>query len=728
MGEWESEFQATIDAWRSGQVAAGREASERLLRRDDLPDEILLQSRRNATFYLPSLADMAPSFSCMPLEFPVSSRWSRFNPTLAQGPGGLTAIVRSSNYTVDDQGQYTVNDLDGVVRTANYLVQLTENGNIAAVDLIDDAAVRADPPLFPVAGFEDCRLIWRDGGWWVSATRRDASTEGICQMVLLRLEGSRATDLVPLSDGVAAHEKNWMPVVTGDSGNSMSFVYSIAPTVVNKLDLATREVTRVVRRRAPVLARHLRGGGQVLAAGGGWLAIAHDAVTFESGARVYSHRWIWFDANWRLRRISPGFSLRERGIEFVAGLAQAGSALLLTFGVRDREAWFGRVALAEVMTMLESVTDPAAEPVAREVTLSAGGFTPVITNPTIVATTLSGNAQKEIGDALRSVVDWVDWCLLIDTGISDDTLRVAQAIAGPKLVVRTFPWTEDFGSARNFALAAAQELGADWAMTLDTDERIDLQGLEIHQALRIATADTLHVAHAAGTYGKERFFRLPARGAWNGPTHEAYVGGGGVATLPQVVFDELGKDAGQYRRKAERDVAILTRHIAEHPRDPRWHYYLGDSLAGLERHEEATAAFRACADLRGWDEESAWALYRAAESLLALGRPTDAIEACAAGMSRHAGLGELPWLAAYAAWRADRPEQAVYWARVSIMLGHYLGSGATVPRIGFRHPPALWEGPFDVLRFALRRTGDDAGADDAERLYEEAKAARQAQE
>ncbi len=664
------------------------------------------------------LVDLAPSFAATPFVFPVPDGWSRFNPTLAQGSSGLTAIVRSGNYTIDAHGQYTVNDHDGVVRTANYLVQLAPDGAVAAVNRIDDEAVRTQPPHFPVTGFEDCRLIWREGAWWATATRRDANAGGVCQMVLLRLDGNRAVEVIPLSDGVSRHEKNWMPVDV--AGPDILFVASISPTVVMRLDLATREVTQVARRWAPSLARHLRGGGQVLPVADGWLAIGHEAVGFDNGARVYSHRWVWFDADWRLRQISPSFYLRERGIEFVAGLAQDRADLLLSFGVQDREAWCGRVALAEVLSMLEPVKQDKAQSSVAEMQVDA--------LPTIVATTLTGNAAPDIGDALRSVVAWVDWCLLIDTGISDGTLRIAQEIAGPKLVVRAFPWSDDFGAARDFTLAAAHELGADWAMTLDTDERIDLQGLAIRQALREAMADTLHVMHAAGTYGKERFFRLPARGSWKGPTHEAYTGGGPVATLPRIVFDELEKDAAHYRQKAERDVAILTRHIAQHPHDPRWLYYLGDSLAGLERHEEAVAAFRACAELRGWDEEGAWALYRAAESLIALGRPVGAIEACAAGMSRHAGLGELPWLAAYAAWQADRLQQAVYWARLAIMLGHYMGSGTDVPRIGFRHPPALWEGPFDVLRFALRRTGDEAGADDAERLYEAARAAREAQE
>jgi hypothetical protein len=59
-------------------------------------------------------------------------------------------------------------------------------------------------------------------------------------------------------------------------------------------------------------------------------------------------------------------------------------------------------------------------------------------------------------------------------------------------------------------------------------------------------------------------------------------------------------------------------------------------------------------------------------------------------------------------------------------MGHFAGEGASVPRIIFSHPPGLWEGPYDVLRFALRRLGDEAGADEAERLYHEARAAREA--
>jgi tetratricopeptide (TPR) repeat protein len=188
----------------------------------------------------------------------------------------------------------------------------------------------------------------------------------------------------------------------------------------------------------------------------------------------------------------------------------------------------------------------------------------------------------------------------------------------------------------------------------------------------------------------------------------------------------VAKSAEGYRRKFERDAEILTRHTTSHPDDPRWFYYLGDALNGLGRYAEAIAAFDRCTALNGWDEEGAWAAYRAAECYLRLGKPIEAVASCARGMARHAGMAELPWLAAYAAWQAGRPAQATYWAWMSEAMGLFRGHGQSVPRIGFRHPPALYEGPYDVLRFALKAIGDESGATEAERLYHEATAARHA--
>src|SRR6187551_2491141 len=90
----------------------------------------------------------------------------------------------------------------------------------------------------------------------------------------------------------------------------------------------------------------------------------------------------------------------------------------------------------------------------------------------IVSTTLTGSNADIIGEALASVLEQVDRCIVIDTGARDDTLDVARKVAGDKLLLREFPWKNDFAAARNFALEAAAAPSASWAVTLDTDERL----------------------------------------------------------------------------------------------------------------------------------------------------------------------------------------------------------------------------------------------------------------
>lgn len=753
---WRPTLQAMRDALEDGDLARAREESERLLSASGLPARVERIARQNQAAFAPLFPELCPSFTRRQIEIPVEKGWSCFNPSIAARPDGegYLLVVRSANYLVDHQLNYTTIDGDPFIRTVNYLAELDNDLAILASERIEEGQFRADPPLFPVTGFEDARIFQNGGAWRLSCTVRDRTREGVCQIALLGLDGARIVEMRLLSTGEGRHEKNWMPMAGNPNGRPW-FIYSVSPTLVLAYDDVTGHAMPEAAGPGPRIARELGGGSQAIEVDGGRLCLVHDRVDRDDGTRVYLHRWTWFDEEWRLSRLSPPFCLHERGIEFVTGLARNGDDLIVSYGAWDREAWLGTVSIAEVLPLLAPPLDEKkvkadmrkasanekkrakkadgprstgkkGGPPDAAYEEASGSVGSAVEEPTIVSMTLSGNSRKIIGDALRSVVDWVDWCLVIDTGINDETLEIAREIAGDKLVVRQFLWRHDFAAARNAALGAAHEIGADWALSLDTDERLTIAH-DPRPALAASEATVLHVRQRDGSYGKERLFRLPAAGAFVGPTHEAFIrSSGAVATLDGIWFDELKKSAKAYRKKAARDVDILQRYTVEHPRDPRWFYYLGDSHAGLERHEDAVAAFRACYALNGWDEESAWAAYRAAESLLKLGKRAEALEACAIGMTRHAGLAELPWLAAYASYQQGRPAQAVYWARLSATLGNFVGSGASVPRISFRHLPALWEGPFDILRFALREIGDEAGADDAERHYKRARKARRA--
>lgn len=346
----------------------------------------------------------------------------------------------------------------------------------------------------------------------------------------------------------------------------------------------------------------------------------------------------------------------------------------------------------------------------------------------IVSTTLTGSNAAIIGAALESVLAQVDRCIVIDTGAKDDTLEVARRAAGDKLLLREFPWKDDFAAARNFALAAAAEAGAQWAVTVDTDERLLFDaGFSLVQALGAARANVLLVDDDAGSYAKERIIRLPAAVRWTGPTHEVLQGQrvGESEVLAGVRFTELPKDADALRRKFRRDVAVLRKYTKQHARDPRWYYYLGASHHELGEFAAAIDAYQSCAALGGWAEEGAWACYRAAECCIKLGHWAEAITFCAGGLAIRPATADLAWLAGFAANKVKRHEDAIAWSHMAIANGLYEGQGGQFKRIGFRNPKALYEGPYDILRHAHKALGDTAAAARAEKKFEAAKRARE---
>ena len=67
---------------------------------------------------------------------------------------------------------------------------------------------------------------------------------------------------------------------------------------------------------------------------------------------------------------------------------------------------------------------------------------------------------------LASAAPHVDEIIVVDTGSTDGTVRVARA-AGAE--VSEFEWVDDFAEARNASLRAAS---GDWILLLDCDEVI----------------------------------------------------------------------------------------------------------------------------------------------------------------------------------------------------------------------------------------------------------------
>jgi len=80
--------------------------------------------------------------------------------------------------------------------------------------------------------------------------------------------------------------------------------------------------------------------------------------------------------------------------------------------------------------------------------------------------TKSKNSEKKIGKCLESLAGWVDEIIVVDTGSTDRTKKIAR-VFGAK--VYDFPWTNNFSDARNVSLSKAT---CSWILVLDADEVI----------------------------------------------------------------------------------------------------------------------------------------------------------------------------------------------------------------------------------------------------------------
>ncbi len=239
---------------------------------------------------------------------------------------------------------------------------------------------------------------------------------------------------------------------------------------------------------------------------------------------------------------------------------------------------------------------------------------------------------------LDSVASLADQLLVLDTGSSDGTARVARAHGAR---VHRFTWRDDFAAARNAVLAHAR---GRWVLVLDADERLAPAALPvIRAALREGGFDLgllpLHDAASLEATAEQvlsgaqlrrepvllpRLFRRTRDLAWEGVVHESprrwMCAPGRRSRVLQAPIIHYGEVASlrQSRDKSARNLELLRRRCAAATEDLHARTYLAEELFKLGRLDEA------------WEESQlAWAMAQGA----AQGRPS--------GLARVAGLRML---------------------------------------------------------------------------------------
>jgi glycosyltransferase involved in cell wall biosynthesis len=267
---------------------------------------------------------------------------------------------------------------------------------------------------------------------------------------------------------------------------------------------------------------------------------------------------------------------------------------------------------------------------------------------TITLCMIVRDEEAMLGACLESARPAVDDMVVVDTGSSDATRRIAAA-AGAR--VFEFPWCDDFAAARNESLRHAR---GKWVLVLDADERLgpgsarairaavanakfDCGMLRLHDASRVDAPLEEVVAgreRQAEVQLVPRILRRAGGLTFVDAIHEN-VGpwltrrGKKVAGVPaDIVHLGATKQVVSAKSKTDRNIRLLRRRVERDPGDVAAYGYLAHDLlrAGLPKE-----AFDAVED--GWahvEGPSTRSIHRLATAraylLIATGRFAEARE------------------------------------------------------------------------------------------------------
>jgi hypothetical protein len=278
------------------------------------------------------------------------------NPSILDDGDKLIVNLRQVNYTFYHSEKNLFNhpygpltyihpEDDLKLRTWNWYLEYDKN----TLDQIRYNKINTskfpDQELWEFIGLEDVRLVRWDGDLWTTGVRRDTTTIGQGRMELCKLEVTD-TDVIETEryriealDPESYCEKNWMPVLD----MPWHYIKWTNPTELVEVDIKTLSSKLIKQSNIAPGRTDLRGGSQLIPWKDGYFTVTHELEFFQSETgrkdAIYDHRFVLWDKNFNIVKMSKSFSFLDGQVEFAVGMCHWKNGFLITFGFQDNSAY-----------------------------------------------------------------------------------------------------------------------------------------------------------------------------------------------------------------------------------------------------------------------------------------------------------------------------------------------------------------------------------------------------
>lgn len=188
------------------------------------------------------------------------------------------------------------------------------------------------------------------------------------------------------------------------------------------------------------------------------------------------------------------------------------------------------------------------------------------------------NEARWLPKCLNSVKGIVDEMIIVDTGSTDETVKIAEGYGAQ---VSHLAWNDNFSEARNHAIKHA---AGDWILHLDADEELAKEDIPLVKRVIKSKEKNgvycLFYSTQKDTSGHSQFylprlFRNNIGVYYKGRIHETPVIPGTISfSNIRIIHHGYSLDEGEMAIKRRRNASILLQELKKNPKGVAVHFYL----------------------------------------------------------------------------------------------------------------------------------------------------------
>ena len=221
------------------------------------------------------------------------------------------------------------------------------------------------------------------------------------------------------------------------------------------------------------------------------------------------------------------------------------------------------------------------------------------------------NEIKILKDCFDSIVDYLDYWVICDTGSTDGTQKFIENYFKEKNIqgeLHQDVWV-NFGYNRSKYLEKAYNK-ADYLLLLDADFIVDIKNKNFKTEL--SNVDAYYILQNTGSINYHNLKLVSGKIKWKyvGVTHE-YITSNETHSKQNfdfinIIHTSLGNNR---KNKFTRDIALLEKGVKDEPNNERYCFYLAESYKNNGNNEQAIIWYKKRVEMGQFAEEVYYSLY-----------------------------------------------------------------------------------------------------------------------